>query len=190
MGNRSDHPTGEGRPDAPGLTRRSQSGLRTQGLPERHHHRHHDRAGKAAGSFYNHFDGKEALLLALADDIGDDADALVTTSPDDLRNLGPHLAVFWQLQSRHRTVMSALRDAALVDPEFAQRMHDFGIEQMKPWAELLTTLSADGAHLPASPDVSAQLLAAVATVFVGLWDGDDDAGIAALTRFVERGLLG
>jgi AcrR family transcriptional regulator len=147
-------------------------------------------AGKAAGSFYNHFDGKEALLLALADDIGDDADALVTTSPDDLRNLGPHLAVFWQLQSRHRTVMSALRDAALVDPEFAQRMHDFGIEQMKPWAELLTTLSADGAHLPASPDVSAQLLAAVATAFVGLWDGDDDAGIAALTRFVERGLLG
>ena len=38
-------------------------------------------AGKAAGSFYNHFDGKEALLLALADDIGDDADALITTSP-------------------------------------------------------------------------------------------------------------
>jgi hypothetical protein len=30
----------------------------------------------------------------------------------------------------------------------------------------------------------------VATAFVDLWDGDDDAGIAALTRFVERGLLG
>ncbi|WP_338390819.1 TetR/AcrR family transcriptional regulator [Rhodococcus opacus] len=76
---------------------------------------------------------------------------------DDLRDLGPHLAVFWQLQSRHRTVMAALRDAALVDPAFAQRMHDFGIEQMKPWAELLTALAE---------------------------------GIAALTRFVERGLLG
>ncbi|QQZ17777.1 hypothetical protein GO592_04750 [Rhodococcus sp. 21391] len=61
---------------------------------------------------------------------------------------------------------------------------------MKPWAELLTALAADGAHLPASPDVSAQLIAAVATAFVGLRDGGDDEGIAALTRFVERGLLG
>ncbi|WP_260850745.1 hypothetical protein [Rhodococcus sp. WB9] len=85
--------------------------------------------------------------------------------------------------------MAALRDAALVDPAFAQRMHHFGIEQMKPWAELLTALTTDGAHLPASPDVSAQLIAAVATAFVGLWDGGDAEGIAALTRFVERGLL-
>nr|WP_271209917.1 TetR/AcrR family transcriptional regulator [Rhodococcus wratislaviensis]GLK34746.1 hypothetical protein GCM10017611_15950 [Rhodococcus wratislaviensis] len=47
-------------------------------------------AGKAAGSFYNHFDGKEALLLALAGDIGDDADALIATSPG--RSAGPRPA--------------------------------------------------------------------------------------------------
>ncbi len=36
-------------------------------------------AGRAAGSFYNHYSGKDELLLALANQIGVDADIIVAT---------------------------------------------------------------------------------------------------------------
>ncbi|NLU84210.1 TetR/AcrR family transcriptional regulator [Rhodococcus sp. HNM0569] len=149
-----------------------------------------DEAGRAAGSFYNHFDSKESLLLALAEEIGEDADVLITEATGDLADIEPHLEVFWQLQSRHRAVIAALREAALVNPDFAAGMRDYWAEQLEPWVELFAAARDNGAQLPGTPEFTAQLVADLATAFVAGWEGADRDGLAALTTFVERALGG
>ncbi|OZC50289.1 TetR family transcriptional regulator [Rhodococcus sp. WWJCD1] len=150
-------------------------------------------AGRAAGSFYNHYSGKDELLLALAEQIGEDADVIVAAQDPSARDhptMRPHLEVFWQLLTRHRVVIDALRDAALVSPEFAERVQRFTQVQFEPWVDRLGTFEKAGVELPASPATTAVLIGGAAENFARLWQGSPEDGLDALVTFVDRGVFG
>ena len=75
-------------------------------------------AGRAAGSFYQHFASKEDLLAALLADMHGQAGAAFTGDhpPHDLTDpaqLREHLAVGWGVMRDNRPVMNALLESAL-----------------------------------------------------------------------------
>ncbi len=150
-------------------------------------------AGRAAGSFYNHYSGKNELLLALAEQIGEDADVIVAAQDRSARDhptMRPHLEVFWQLLTRHRVVIDALRDAALVSSEFAERLQKFTQVQFEPWVERLSAFEKAGVALPAPPATTAVLIGGAAENFARLWQGSPEDGLDALVTFVDRGVFG
>ena len=77
-----------------------------------------DAAGRAVGSFYQHFASKEDLLQALLADmhaqagqaLDDDGPAHDLTDPDQLHE---HLAAAWGVMRDYRPVMTALFESAL-----------------------------------------------------------------------------
>ncbi|MFC8177695.1 TetR/AcrR family transcriptional regulator [Rhodococcus sp. NPDC057297] len=150
-------------------------------------------AGRSTGSFYNHFDSKDALLLALAERLGEEADAIVAAQDPvarTARTMRPHLEVFWRIFGENRTVIDALRDAALVSDELSSRVEEFTILQFEPWVDRLRGFESDGVELPASPAVTAQLVAGAAESFARRWTGEPSHGLDALVDFVDRAVFG
>ncbi|WP_051407365.1 TetR/AcrR family transcriptional regulator [Nocardia sp. CNY236] len=154
-------------------------------------------AGRAAGSFYNHFDSKEEILAALAVDIGADADEIAGSTPPSptaaneqsiYQSTRMHVAVFWHTYTAHRDVFAAIEQATLANPAFAQRMRAFRSEQLQPWIDWLTELSDQGARLPAEPAVTAAMVATTAETMIQFWRGDPETGIDNLTIFIATGL--
>jgi AcrR family transcriptional regulator len=85
-------------------------------------------AGRATGSFYNHFAGKEELLEALLVDMLATADLAVLgdlTHDEDFSKMSSvrwHVAAFWNFYKAHLPEMIAIKQAAMVDPELGQRL--------------------------------------------------------------------
>ncbi|QNG19737.1 TetR/AcrR family transcriptional regulator [Rhodococcus triatomae] len=146
-------------------------------------------SGHSHAEFDEQFDSMEAVLLALAEEIAADSDAIATRTPAGT-DIGPYLQVLWQVHSRHRAALDALDEAALVDRDFAAGMRDFWAVHLKPWSVTLERLAESGATLPGSPLFTTLLLDTITREFVSSWEGTDPDGLAALTRFVESGLLG
>ncbi|GAA4599866.1 AcrR family transcriptional regulator [Actinoplanes octamycinicus] len=155
-------------------------------------------AGRATGSFYKHFAGKEALLEALLADLltEGDASAELPEHGDDFRDREAvrfHVAAFWGFYRRHRVIMVALQQAALVDEGFAERSRDMLAPDLGHIADHLT-----GLDLPGDPLVSASLFGATISTFAATWLNDatrpalgreltDDEAIETLTTFLHRG---
>jgi AcrR family transcriptional regulator len=76
-------------------------------------------AGRATGSFYEHFAGKEELLQALLADMHEQASRNMDTGahpPHDLTDpvqLREHLAVSWDVMRENRPVVTALFESAM-----------------------------------------------------------------------------
>jgi AcrR family transcriptional regulator len=76
-------------------------------------------AGRATGSFYEHFAGKEELLQALLADMHEQASRNMDTGahpPHDLTDpvqLREHLAVPWDVMRENRPVVTALFESAM-----------------------------------------------------------------------------
>ncbi|MGM7648546.1 TetR/AcrR family transcriptional regulator [Nocardia sp. JW2] len=153
-------------------------------------------AGRAAGSFYNHFASKEEVLAALAVDIGEAADAIANNPPHPSMRTVPtirestrnHITVFWHTYAANRDVFAAIEQAALTNSAFAQEMRAYRTEQIQPWISWLDDLSARGARLPADPSTTAAMIAATAETMIQTWDGDLQTGIDNLTDFIAAGL--
>ena len=85
-------------------------------------------AGRATGSFYNHFAGKEELLEALLVDMLAEADDAVlddATHDEDfsrIESIRWHVAAFWRFYKSHLAEMVAVKQAAMVDPELGRRL--------------------------------------------------------------------
>ena len=87
-------------------------------------------AGRATGSFYNHFASKEELLEALLTDMLSEADdAVEDVAAHDMdfskrEAVRWHVAVFWRFYQAHIPEMVALRQAAMVNPVLGRRLQE------------------------------------------------------------------
>jgi len=164
-------------------------------------------AGRAAGSFYNHFTGKEELLTALLADALSDSDAAIFASDSphqpDFSNREAvrwHVANYWRLANDHAVELTALRQAAHVNAEFGARLDAMAAEDVDHMSDHLDPITEAGRRLPGSPEL-------VLSMFVALLDGfryryqlndgrfggrrvDDDEAIDTLTEFLYRALNG
>ncbi len=157
-------------------------------------------AGRATGSFYKHFAGKEALLEALLADLlaEGDASAEMAGHGTDFRDREAvrwHVAAFWSTYRRHHVVMLALQQAALVSDAFAERSRDMLAPDLGHIADHLSAMD-----LPGDPLVCASLFGTTISAFAANWlsanrpelgrELSDDEAIETLTTFLHAGLGG
>ncbi|GAA0900783.1 TetR/AcrR family transcriptional regulator [Pseudonocardia zijingensis] len=161
-------------------------------------------AGRAAGSFYNHFAGKDELLTALLTDMLEDNSARTDPEHDpDLSRRGAvrwHVAEFWHFYRRHLPEMVALREAATVSPEFGRRLQEIISADSAHLLGHLELVRAAGIPLPGDPRLLVSAVHCLLDQFAHTWlvlggDGsrppvDDDEAIDLLTDLLHRGLAG
>ncbi|MGW4483557.1 TetR/AcrR family transcriptional regulator [Amycolatopsis sp. NPDC004368] len=160
-------------------------------------------AGRAAGSFYNHFASKEELLEALLGDLAaaGDEEALSDghlTDFSDPAAVRWHVRQYWHFYRANAPTMQALRQAAMVNEDFARTISTFGATQAADLSGHLAHVTAAGHSLPASTQLSIammyQLIDGAAQMWLiapaGTTPPSDDEAIEALTRFVYRGFTG
>ncbi len=155
-------------------------------------------AGRATGSFYQHFTSKEKLLEALLADLLAEGDAAVELAGhgDDFADRDAvrwHVAAFWGFYRRHRTVMDALQQAAIVDQEFARVTREMLAPDLRHIAGHMAKLD-----LPGDPLVFASLFTALLQAFATTWlsgprpdlgrELSDEEAIETMTSFVYGGL--
>lgn len=152
-------------------------------------------AGRAAGSFYNHFASKEELLESLMADLSAESDEAATApehksdfnDPDAIRF---HVRVYLEFQRRNAATLQALRQASLVNEDLAAKFARFGADEA---ADILGHL--DGIELPVEPRVALTMMFAMVEQFVEVWptvhpELSEEDVLEGLTRFVYRGLTG
>jgi AcrR family transcriptional regulator len=155
-------------------------------------------AGRAAGSFYTHFDSKEALLEALLADVLAEADVTAARPAHDsdftkLSAVRWHIQAYWHFYRAHRPVLRALRQAAIVNDHFADRLRELTTPDRRHMAGHLVEARDAGATLPGDPMVVALAIEAILLNFAAEWiDGNhpDDEGIDTLSRFVHAAIQG
>ncbi|MGW3966054.1 TetR/AcrR family transcriptional regulator [Amycolatopsis sp. NPDC005003] len=161
-------------------------------------------AGRAAGSFYNHFAGKEELLEALMADIAASGDESAD-SEDHLADFSDpaavrwHVKQYWDFYRDNAATMLALRQAAMVSDSFARTVAQFGASQAADLDDHLAYITRAGMRLPADPHRCGMLIYNLVDAFAATWLHDpptgwtpptDEEAIELLTRFVYRGLTG
>lgn len=162
-------------------------------------------AGRAAGSFYNHFAGKEELLEALLADIAASGDESAMTEGhlsdfSDPAAVRWHVSQYWDFYKEHASTMQALRQAAMVNDAFGRTLASFGATQSADLNGHLAHVTAAGMRLPASTELSIAMMYQLVDSFAQMWLLDpapagwtpptDEEAIEALTRFVYRGFTG
>jgi AcrR family transcriptional regulator len=158
-------------------------------------------AGKAAGSFYTHFESKEALLEALLADMlaaGDAAALDPQHSADftDRASIRWHVATFWAVYRAHLPVFVALREAAMVDPVFRARLREISAADDRHLAGHLAGVR----HLPGPPHLVISAFRSLLDQFAWQWlaaggDGSgpapsDDEAVELLTTILHSGIAG
>ncbi|MET9024601.1 TetR/AcrR family transcriptional regulator [Nocardia sp. NPDC004168] len=157
-------------------------------------------AGRAAGSFYNHFASKEELLQALLSDLaaaGDERAEGPDHNPDfsDPEAVRYHVAGYWTFAREHGPVLRAVNQAALVNEDFAHMVARFGRQQRADIADHVEGFADRGLRLPSTPDASLAMMfmltqSLLAAVEEGSVELTDEQAVEGLTRFVYRGLTG
>jgi AcrR family transcriptional regulator len=157
-------------------------------------------AGRATGSFYKHFAGKEKLLEALLADLLEEGDASAEmpghgTDFRDREAVRWHVAVYWGFYRRTRTVITALQQAASIDEHFAEQAQ----RMMEPDLHHIADHLA-GLDLPGDPLVVASIFTGLISTFAAMWlsgnhprlgrDLSDEEAIETLTSFVYAGIGG
>lgn len=154
-------------------------------------------AGRAAGSFYNHFAGKEELLESLLADAFAAGDEVHADHPEqhdlsDPEHMRRHVAGFWGVFGQHRTMFTAVVQAAMVDARFARRLDELMAIQQEPMQQHIEYLKRRGVDLPGKPELVVEALTGMWFQFAYRVHGrvPDDEAIEMLTAFSLRGLTG
>ena len=143
-------------------------------------------AGRATGSFYEHFSGKDDLLQALLADMhGQAREELAGDAhpPHDLAapgQLRDHLAVAWQVMRDNRPVMTALLEAAMTAGPASGALWDRLAQDTGVLREHLEYLRDQGRPLPGDPALIAAAMGAMLSMLAyALLPADPEAGHAA-----------
>lgn len=159
-------------------------------------------AGRATGSFYEHFASKEELLKALLAELEDAVDARVAGMEHprehdltDRAQLRDHLAAGWTVLRDNRPVAVAVFQSMVADDPGSGRAWRDLREQTGTIREHLEYLAERGHRLPGDPElVAAAIGAMLLTLNHALLKTsdptDDDRVVDTLTDFTLHGLAG
>jgi AcrR family transcriptional regulator len=161
------------------------------------------KAGRASGSFYNHFASKEAVLEALlADWIAEAGQELAGHGSkhdlSDPEHMRWHVAVVWNTYKAHLAEIRALQEAAIVNETFAARLSELRFAETRVLRDHLEEMRRNGCRLPGDNDLVASAMMAMINGFCQTWlltDGepagrtlDDEEAVDTLTAFILHGI--
>jgi len=160
-------------------------------------------AGRATGSFYDHFSSKEDLLQALLADMREQASADIRQQDHprdhdltDRRQLRAHLAVAWQTIRANLPVMVALYESDIAGGLASGQAWMRLVEDTGMLREHLEYLRRRGHDLPGDPTLVAAAMGgmlgmlAYAVLPSGASGYSDDEIIDTLTGLLLTGLRG
>lgn len=158
-------------------------------------------AGRATGSFYNHFAGKEELLEALLRDMLAEADETVVDVAGHDADFSKrsairwHVEAFWRFYQTHLAEMIAVKQASLADPELGRRLQQIMADDDQHMIEHFAHLP----NPPADPLVAISAMNALMEGFAYTWlvvnpsNGrtiTDESAVNTLTDLLHHGLAG
>jgi AcrR family transcriptional regulator len=157
-------------------------------------------AGRATGSFYEHFSSKEDLLRALEADIYEQAGAGLRAHPGDHDLTDPaqlraHVAGTWQAMRDSVPVMVALHESAIAEGEPGRAWTEL-TEGTTILREHLEWARNQGHELPGDPGLLAAAMGAMlsglgyALLRSGSADFGDDQVVDTVTALLLTGLAG
>ncbi|WP_086853471.1 TetR/AcrR family transcriptional regulator [Amycolatopsis kentuckyensis] len=142
-------------------------------------------AGRAVGSFYNHFTDKEQLLAVLRSELTESA-GRGPASEDAIRE---HITACWTALRAHRPTAIALLQSAIAAAPASGRLRDELAAWTAPLRKHLESRPDRGEPPAGNPDLVA---AAVGVLLAGLNHAlpDDDHVADTVTNLVLHGLTG
>lgn len=153
-------------------------------------------AGRATGSFYEHFASKEDLLRVLLADMHAQAgDQLASGDhpPHDLtdpRQLREHVGVAWNVMRDNRPVMTALLESALAAGPASGALWERLTEDTEMFRRHLEYLRQNGHHLPGDPVlVAAAMGGMISMLAYALIPGDTRYPAAEIVDTLSKLLL-
>jgi AcrR family transcriptional regulator len=132
-------------------------------------------AGRSAASFYNYYDTKADLLIALAEEFHDETTSLATlsfraglTRPEALREA---VAGFWRTYAKRRGELIGIFQAAMVEGRFHDRWLELRGQAISRIASEVRGAQARGYCPGVDPVMTASALSAMLEHFCYIWLG-------------------
>ena len=132
-------------------------------------------AGRSAASFYNYYDTKADLLIALAEEFHAEATSLAVlpfraglTRPEALREA---VAGFWRTYAKRRGELIGIFQAAMVEGRFRDRWLELRGEAITRIAGEVRAAQAHGYCPGVDPVMTASALSAMLEHFCYIWLG-------------------
>jgi AcrR family transcriptional regulator len=163
-------------------------------------------AGRATGSFYDHYASKEEVLQDLLADMNAQADAALGDPPAHARDhdladrdqLREHLAIAWQVFQDHLPVMVALFQSNVVGDLADGRAWRGLVEETAMLREHLEAAREAGRYVPGDPEIVAAAMGGMLSMlgFAALTAGPHGPAatgeeiVTTLTTLLLHGLAG